>query len=710
MDEDGIYNERGNALEFTNITATANATFTTSQDTMAIYVFIKNKGDRYIIPYINLTYDTTHLGVTQTAYFFDKSAGNIDPVELKASGTSATNLISNVNSATKSEFPVNSYIDNLDTYMLVLDFAVASSPGASFSTNFSLNIAFMADVQYDMDNEHLLTVSQPINQSSPEWTKVGYNANLTAQATKIETNSMTTLVNLDNNRDANGNVTGAVLDDYVDAIVYKDIDIVNINIATGEIIGKLSDINYDFEWYGGAVTLPSGTTLASGRVLTKSETFTVDCYTYYPTMYLRRWMVGNIQYITLSDQFFPGSTKIDAYYTATFESTIFNPDKTVATNSLGAIIPRSYSYWWTPISGGAVSHLQTYYNFGTLSGSTLTIKMANYLAWTTNMTTAWQNYLAENPSMSTYINASGVQGENYHAFIQPLLYTIKYANNNSQSMVGRGNAHTYSAYYTDGITVDTPSGTTITTGGKWDLGHLEAQKGGAVIGLRGTAGNSAGQSLTYNRAGMAYAYECSTPLYMHDFLTYTSNEKRVLLDGYIGSDGYTSLHCLGTANAWGNTWQTICGTAVVYDETTNLTYGYINFDNYDSISNNYIMSSETLDFDERDNLYKSYGYQRLNYTLPSGDGWFTHMSVPVVDGNNGLISLVALPAASTSKVDQDTGVCDYYYGKNAAGVFVMSYGGATEVGYSAGIYSYDNELSIAAQSVHLSFRSMLITK
>ncbi|MBR7090992.1 MAG: hypothetical protein IKC79_00895, partial [Clostridia bacterium] len=140
MDEDGIYNENGNALEFTNITATVNATFTSSEDTISIYVFIKNTGDRYIIPYISLSYDTVHLSVTQSAYFFDSSAGNIDPVALKSSGTTATNLINNVNSATKSEFPVNAYIDNLDTYMLVLTFGVASSPGTNFSADFSLNL------------------------------------------------------------------------------------------------------------------------------------------------------------------------------------------------------------------------------------------------------------------------------------------------------------------------------------------------------------------------------------------------------------------------------------------------------------------------------------------------------------------------------------------------------------------------------------------
>ena len=231
IDENGIYNENGNALEFSNITATANATFTNSADTMSIFVFIKNKGDRFIVPYFTLNYDSTHLAVEQSAYFFDSSAGNIDPVELKEDGTSASSLINSVNSATKSEYPINSYIDNFDTYYLQLDFSIASSPGVDFSTDFYLNLAFMADVQYDTNNEHLLTVSQPINQTTTAWTKVGYNAGLIAQATKLETNSASSLKVAYDSRDANGNTgNNHNVDDYTTAVVYKDIDIVNVDI------------------------------------------------------------------------------------------------------------------------------------------------------------------------------------------------------------------------------------------------------------------------------------------------------------------------------------------------------------------------------------------------------------------------------------------------------------------------------------------------
>ena len=229
-------------------------------------------------------------------------------------------------------------------------------------------------------------------------------------------------------------------------------------------------------------------------------------------------MVGNTQYITISDQKFPGATKIDAYYTGTFESTIFNPDKTVATNSLGAIIPRSYSYWWTPLTSGSTAHLQTYYGFGTRSGSTASTTQAQYLTWTNNLTTAWQNYLAGKPSMANYLNVSGVQGENYHVFVQNLLYLVKYADNNSQEKVGYGNTYTYSLYNASGVTITTPGGT-ITTGEADTMSRYASERGGGAIGLKGTAGGNAGEGLTYNNAGMAYAYDCATPMYSQEFLT-----------------------------------------------------------------------------------------------------------------------------------------------------------------------------------------------
>ena len=45
VDEDGIYNENGNAMEYANIVGQTDAEFVSSDATLSIYVFVKNKGE-----------------------------------------------------------------------------------------------------------------------------------------------------------------------------------------------------------------------------------------------------------------------------------------------------------------------------------------------------------------------------------------------------------------------------------------------------------------------------------------------------------------------------------------------------------------------------------------------------------------------------------------------------------------------------------------
>ena len=119
----------------------------------------------------------------------------------------------------------------------------------------------MLDIQYITD-ERILTVCQTNNQADPAWVKMGHNQYLSASAIKGETNSITKLTNayapkasvVDSlaRLNTNANLTSInsnlsyQCDDYDTAAVYKDIDIVNVDIATGEIIGKLSDLTYPF--------------------------------------------------------------------------------------------------------------------------------------------------------------------------------------------------------------------------------------------------------------------------------------------------------------------------------------------------------------------------------------------------------------------------------------------------------------------------------
>ena len=562
-----------------------------------------------------------------------------------------------------------------------------------------------------------LTVKQKIHTLDPSWTKVGYNASLSAEVTKIETNSISTLKSYYDTRDANGNTgNGRNVDDYTTAVVYKDIDVVNVDIKSGEIVGKLSDINYPFEWYGGDVTLPSGTTLASGRVLTTSETFTVDCYTYYPTMYIRRWMVNDEQYITISDEKFPGSTKIDSYYTGTFQSTIFNPDKSVAVNGLG-IIPRSYSYWWIPLSWGSVNFLQTYYNFATYNNSTVYPTQMQFLDWANNLTNAWSTYATSHPSISNYItaNAKGVQGENWRVWVQNLLYTVKYANNNSQAIVGYGNTYTNALYAASGVTVTTPSGVISgATVGNVDHFSQWVSSLGSVIGLKGTAGVSAGEGVTYNSAGMAYGHDyTSNPMYSQEFLVYSNGAKKIMLDGYIGSDMYTSVWCLGTCNPWGTMWTWIFGTSLLYDEGTELAWYYVNFDDYDASKSNYVVTNSSELFDQQHSYHIEKNYVKVSYSIPTFGTFISVSNMGVSDITNGeeLLPIVYLPTANSVKASFTTGMCDLFWVNSDMTnihTFGIMRGATTTRTNNAGINAFTVNYHISTVAANLGLRSMLI--
>ncbi|MBQ4535936.1 MAG: hypothetical protein IJA22_03805, partial [Clostridia bacterium] len=342
----------------------------------------------------------------------------------------------------------------------------------------------------NLSSAPVLTVYQEIDTTNKptDWVKVGYNATLSATATKVETNSFDTLAEHLESKDVYGNVTSYAYgeDQYsLYAPIYKDIDIVNVDLETGEIIGKLSDTNYDFEWYGGSVTLPSGTTLPSGRTLTKQTPFAnVDVYTYYPTMYMKRWVENNRQYISLADWEFEGSIKVDEFYTGTFEATTYNPDKTIATNSNG-VIPRSYLYDWRPLTSTTITHQSTYYessNFESSEAAKASTTQAQMLTWSSNLTKAWND--GEDDLESTYKKATGVQGENWTRYIYNNLYLIKYADNHSQDTVGYGNTYAGSAY--NGKTITYPDGTSILLD-EWAKYCTAAETGSGTIGVYDTS-------------------------------------------------------------------------------------------------------------------------------------------------------------------------------------------------------------------------------
>ncbi len=565
----------------------------------------------------------------------------------------------------------------------------------------------------DILREDMLTVYQAVNTSSKNWTKVGYNAKLNAQATKIEENSLDDLHTMLTNANG-GNVVTNANDDYLDAVVYRDIDLVNIDIATGEPIGRLSDLNYSFEWYGGTVTLPANTILASGRKLTAQETFTVDVYTYYPEFYIRRWVEDNCQYISISDKFIAGGAKIDDWYTATFESTLFNPNGDIA-NLNGKIIPRSYVNNYCPLTNGSTKYIHDNYypTASVISGYDASTIPAKYMEWATNLTTAWKT--ADKISVAGYLpNASIAQGENYVAYVYKWLYLIKYANNDSQAMVGYGNVNTNNSYVATGVTVNAPIG--VLSGSKLNANY-ESQKGGAVIGCYNTG--TANDTYKHSSTNMTYGYNYTNfvdnnsnnsgkvkGMYTNQFLTNSYNGKRVLLDGYVGVDRYTSVFCLGLCNPWGNIWQWVFGDiirGVQNGDKIDLNI-YTTFDNYNG--NNWHLSQVAI---SGNNLTSgNLNYVKMSYNLFNGGLTSNYLGTSEITSSNNLQSLVGLPNAEGSG---GGGLTDYFYTPTNKQYLNYSYAivgsGAASYNTNAGCFCF-YFIPLNYTYPHIGFRTMLV--
>jgi len=735
---DNVYELSGEESSYGDIVANVGlTTFASVSDTLTFHIFLKNTGDRYILPSASVTYtDTTYIASSVATSYFDVSEGHVDPLTAKSTTSNATAFVAAVETEIAAErcsaFTSNSSIDNNDTWCYKVTLSLQNidpSLQGDFHVQsaFQINISFMADVQYTSNN--ILSIYQVQNQVSPAWVKFGYNATLSANATKVETNSLQNLYTYLDDADEYGNahITYGT-DDYVNAVVYRDIDLVNVDIATGEIIGKLSDLSYDFEWYGRDITLPAGTTLASGRTLSSSETFTVDVYTYYPTMYIRRWVVGNNQWISLSDNTFPGAVEIPGYYTATFEATPFNPDKTAAHNAYG-VIPRSYVYDIAVLTNGRANYMINNYGYESYSGITNYLTQSTMVNFATNLTKAWQSSPLYN---SGYTCASHAQGKNYTALIYNLLYLVKYANSNTQETIGYGNTSTYGLYNSSGTTVTTSNGNVITTGGNSTNSYCESEKGGGTIGVvnterKGTATYNSNYRLSangYDAAGMNYGYNSTyvytnptysggyagdkEGLYTNQFLTYNTGAKRYLLDGYVGNDKYTSVFCLGQCNPWGNVWEWIFGCAVISDGTD--LHIYISFNNYDYQSPNttWLMTTNQNGYESNKALLEGHGYIELGYVLPNSASIYRYLGTSNKIINGGLDTLIGFPTKQSSTTNANNGLSDSYGCNNVTtSIFGVICSGNSASYSDAGLFCAHLHGALNYAAVNQGFRIMI---
>lgn len=700
---DGVYTVSGRENELSGITCNL-GTFPLEDTSKSVelMVFVKNIGDRYILPNVTISPNVSYLDFITDQYYYNYVEGASDLLAMKPNYT-ATSYVSAikglVSNSTLTAFQSNSSIDQNDTYVIKVSIKLNSTYDSSIwqieSTNFVVSVSFMADIQYTSND--ILSIYQDIDQTDPSWTKYGYNATLNATATKVNETSLSNIAGFLQNKDSlgNPNITYGQ-DDYLNAVVYKDIDIVNVDLATGEIIGKLSDPTYPFEWFGRSVTLPAGRTLASGRTLSAQTTFSaVDCYTYFPTMYLRRWVVGDRQWQSLSNKFFMGSVKIDEFYLATFEATLFNPDKTTSD------VPRSYiaTFEAGPLTSGSINYaLNNWSGYSDTAGvkgnSTNQQTMQSYM---TTLTNRWNS----SSLASSYKKVKGVQGENWKMYAYDLLYLVKYANNNSQEMVGYGCTWNYDAnsQYAD----------------RTDYArYYESEKPGGTVTTYSNSTLSYGFSYNYTNTNSLSNGSDPKGLYSSQFMVKniassgSSVTRRVLSDGFVGTDRYSSVFCLGICNPWGNVWEWSFGQAVVSNGGTSM-HMFVNFDDFNG--SNWLFNSYSGEYANKKTDLKDRNYIELSYTLPTEGGYKSRYNgTSNIVSEGALEQLVGVPTSAGSDGGSTTGRCDYYWVSTSTDyIFGVLRGGYVGSHSSAGLFSIDVSSNLTHTSVALGFRPSLIS-
>ena len=219
----------------------------------------------------------------------------------------------------------------------------------------------------------------------------------------------------------------------------------------------------------------------------------------------------------------------------------------------------------------------------------------------------------------------------------------------------------------------------------------------------------------FNNAGMNYGYNVQYThnndpqgLYTTQFLTYTTDKgKRVLLDGYVGSDKYTSVFCLGQANPWGNVWTWIFGVAVASDSVD--LWAYINYEDYDYTTQNWITDSVdggpngSINFDR----LKDANYTRLSYALSNTEGRYNYLGTSSITSETGIESLIGMPIKDSGK---NSGLESAFYCDNSTDyTFGCLRGGDTGSSTFAGAFYFNVYNYLPYTNTHVGFRSMLIS-
>ncbi len=214
-------------------------------------------------------------------------------------------------------------------------------------------------------------------------------------------------------------------------------------------------------------------------------------------------------------------------------------------------------------------------------------------------------------------------------------------------------------------------------------------------------------------------------LYTTQFLTHTASGKRVLLDGYVGSNGYTSVMCLGVADPWANMFTWIFGMALLNNtddpnrgENEAVINIYATTENYNYKTNNWVVNtyygSGADSYATKISALNSAGYRKLGYNLPTAEGFYSTLGITNSTTQKNLKdTLIGLPSANSGVCSSTKGLCDYYYcdsksNQTSQYLFGVLRGGSASAESGAGPFNLGAGNALNSRFYNVGLRSALV--
>ena len=156
----------------------------------------------------------------------------------------------------------------------------------------------------------------------------------------------------------------------------------------------------------------------------------------------------------------------------------------------------------------------------------------------------------------------------------------------------------------------------------------------------------------------------------------------------------------------------VFGVVVIYNYEYTHGYVYVNFDNYDYNTSNYILATETgQSFEVLEQNILDNSYEKITYSIPAKSARYTYNGVSHIDNGNAFKSLVGLPVSgSTTITNADYGLCDLYFQTDVSqyGHYcALSRAAYPDHDYRAGIFTFSSSEGIEGYYGNLGLRTML---